>query len=353
MASTYIEACQAFACQDHTGKIFFLLRERTYESNLYPHTPRWGNWVFGSYATCMRNIIRSASLFEGGTNKGCASSPSAFIKQWREKLANPGVLNNSLLTTKFSESLVGLPLPMKEWAHVLCKKYNLPESAIQNDKLTLDTSMEGACSFLEELLEADGKPGFGAWRMNGWDTSFSASKAAVPVPDPMNIPLNIKVFWLPEAYDTPSEQRSHLIVTPEGIRSTRWEYSTIESFIQNEVVALERAYPGSAAPAIRQFRKILKQKCELPKDYVAHITKPAVTSRSYSDYARLIEWSQTQDASTPGSNQSSFYLNLHLDNRGLTREMLYLLEKLISYDLVRFEKREPESSPKAVSAEAA
>jgi hypothetical protein len=31
MASTYIEACQAFACQDHTGKIFFLLRERTYE----------------------------------------------------------------------------------------------------------------------------------------------------------------------------------------------------------------------------------------------------------------------------------------------------------------------------------
>lgn len=277
MSSTYVVGKSAAACVDEKGTVFFLLAEQSYESNVHPRTPHWCNTFFGTYETCMARMIRSAGSIEGGSLRGDARTPSAWIKQWREELANPVRLDKSVVEAEFGSGLYGLPEQHRAAVNVLLASYGF--SAADGPKLSIDMNSDGALRLLADLT--DGRfEGFYAWRLFRNSVYYSAPfpELGTPIPPPAKVALDVHVYTLPGASTCKTEQE-HVIVGRDGVRLTGWEYSTVDSFVSNEVVELERAHPGSAETAVREFRKVLKVKTVLPGSTRVTLVRPPEEER--------------------------------------------------------------------------
>lgn len=73
------------------GDIVYVLFERTYEKNCYPHTPYWSAIAAGKYQDVMRHIYGRASECEGGILQGSNGLflPENYISAWRRELTKP------------------------------------------------------------------------------------------------------------------------------------------------------------------------------------------------------------------------------------------------------------------------
>ncbi|ABM97090.1 hypothetical protein [Methylibium petroleiphilum] len=277
MSSTYVVGKAAAACVDEKGTVFFLLSEQSYESNVHPRTPRWCTTFFGTYEACIARMIRSAGAIEGGSLRGDARTPSAWIKHWREHLANPVRLEKGLVEGEFGPGLYKLPEAHRDAVNALLASYGFP--AAEGPKLTIDMNADGALRLLADLT--DGRfEGFYAWRFfsNAVYRSIPFPEIGTPIPAPAKVSLDVQVYTLPGASTCGTEQE-HVIVGRDGARLTGWEYSTVGSFVSNEVIELEMATPGSAEPALREFRKVLKSKTVLPASTRVTLVRPPEEER--------------------------------------------------------------------------
>lgn len=85
----------AFRGQD--GQPCYVMFEQTYESNCYPHTPRWSARAIGSSSQMIRAIFRSASACEGQSLVGAGGRtirPESYIAGWLAEMANPFAMAN-------------------------------------------------------------------------------------------------------------------------------------------------------------------------------------------------------------------------------------------------------------------
>lgn len=91
MSSTITVGKLATAFKAPNGKIFYLLFEKTYESNVFPQTPKWGCYLLGTLAEALQRIFNFASSCEGGTLRGrCGSiTPESYIAAWLKELKKP------------------------------------------------------------------------------------------------------------------------------------------------------------------------------------------------------------------------------------------------------------------------
>lgn len=105
MSSTYVVGKQAAACADENGVLFYLLSEQSYESNVHSRIPHWSARFFGRYEDCIARVIRWSSDIEGGMLRGEAKTSTAYIKQWRERLAAPVRLEKTILSADFCGQL--------------------------------------------------------------------------------------------------------------------------------------------------------------------------------------------------------------------------------------------------------
>lgn len=276
MSSTYVVGKAAAACVDEKGTVFFLLSEQSYESNLHPQTPHWCTMFFGTYEACIARMIRSASSVEGGSLRGDARTPSAWIKHWRERLANPVRLEKRVVEAEFGSSLYKLPEMHRAAANALFASRGFP--AAEGPKLSIDMNADGALRLLADLT--DGRfEGFYAWRFfqHAEYLSVPFPEIGTPIPAPAKVSLDVQVYTLPGA--PAGTEQEHVIVGVDGARLTGGEYSTVGSFVRNEAVLLEMATPGSAEPALREFRKVLKAKTVLPASTRVTLVRPPEEER--------------------------------------------------------------------------
>lgn len=271
MSSTYVIAKRAAACVDESGILYYLLSEESYESNVYPRTPKWTTRFFGRYEDCIARIIDGSSSIEGGSLKGEARSSTAYIKQWRDRLANPVRLELENLVVHFSGGIYGLPQDALEPVSRLAAKHGQP--APEGGALKVDMERNGALAFLAELFDGTIE-GMFTWRF-----FRKADFGTVPVPGlgtpvPKAVAANLDGFEVFKIKSITSSDHDHFINAKGAVRSTGWAYSTMGSFICNEAAAAERAMPGSAEPMIHAFRKLVAEAKDLPALTRITITMP-------------------------------------------------------------------------------
>lgn len=324
MSSTYVVGKAAAACVDERGTVYYLLHEKSYESNVHPQYPRWSVRHFGTYDSCIARMIKVSSAIEGGCLRGDARSPSAFIKHWRDKFEQPMRLRKTVITQKFGPGFYDLPLEHVDAVNVLLQVHGFPK--IVDNRLSIDMEADGALALLAELV--DGRfNGVYPWRLFDKFGPFGEPSVGIGFPVPPAVKVNIPHMVFTLGKEHPGLDDTHLISGPEGIRMTGWAYSTMASFIEREVVEMERRTPGSAEPAIAAFRKILKAKAPLPATYTILVRSPGPegVDRYYRDcFDRLCAELHVQAGPL-------LFINPAKLTPAAVRELSYLGDRFISF----------------------
>lgn len=257
MGSTYSVDKRAAALVAPNGTIYYALFEQTYESNVWPRTPRWCARFFGTAEACMERIVAWSTDCEGGMLKGSNGdiSPSTYIKQWREAMATPVEFAGRVKQVEFGDGLYKLDPDKRDAAAVILARHGHP--GIHDNKVVIDVRYQP--EILADLISEMGY----AWRFldihnssaNKWATTWAAY---TPAANSVKLPGQIEVFYLPDPKLRPDNE--HWIRIDGKVMHTGWEYSTIRRLIGLLAVEAEKRVPGSAENVIKQIRRLVKQK---------------------------------------------------------------------------------------------
>lgn len=260
MGSTYSVGKKAAAIVGPDGTIFYVLFEQTYESNVHPHNPHWCAIGFGTAADCMARIVKGSSACEGGALKGRGGNitPSIYIRQWREALANPVEFSGNEVTGEFGDGVYKIENEKREAVAAILARHG--HGGIVGNKVTIDVRQQP-----QLFVEIQGEVGM-VWRFidRNRATAIPASWAAyAPAADKVDVP-HVDVFCLsPEKQNWDLE---HWIRLDGALEHTGWEYSTIGRLIHRIAIDAERKAPGSAEYAIRKIREFVKNKRQFSMD---------------------------------------------------------------------------------------
>lgn len=260
MGSTYSVGKQAAAMAAPNGVIFYALFEQTYESNVFPHNPHWGAVYFGTAEGCMERIINHASCCEGGTLKerGGMTTPSAYIKHWREALANPVTLRKGVATAEFGNGIYKLPEDNRATIEAILAKHGHP--GVIGNKVSIDFGAQP--ELLQEIIDAKTS----TWRfLDHGDTTTKSTKdwAAYSPSLCKGVLPEFSVFYI---QGKPNWDREHWLQVNGQMFSLGWEYSVIAHLVERYARASEKAIPGSAEAVIKEIRVIVKKAVPFPME---------------------------------------------------------------------------------------
>lgn len=246
MSVTYSVAKEAAAIAAANGEIYYALFERTYESNVHPHTPHWCAIYFGTAKACMQKLILWSSACEGGSlqEPGGRTTPSAYLKHWREALASPAALPAQRLQVLFGDkSLYKVGAEQRPALEAV-----VHASGLNIEGETLHLALPDHARLLQALIDA----GLSAWK------ALDRPAAAEPAPWAAYAPPAVKAALQPITVyfaQHGDRDREHWVVHDSGESThTGWAYSTIGALICRYAIAAEAEQPGSAESVMRQIR---------------------------------------------------------------------------------------------------
>ncbi|MBM5458708.1 hypothetical protein H8F21_14160 [Pseudomonas sp. P66] len=149
------------------GQLCYVMFERTYEKNCYPHTPRWSALMIGDLASTMKAIFRSAAACEGGSLQGAGGrsiTPENYIRGWLRELESPVQMADREIELQIKDTFQA-PITQGDFVRVkdaLLKLGNqdMVESLEAGESVTV--SLHRDCEILSEIY--DGRH-TGAWRV--------------------------------------------------------------------------------------------------------------------------------------------------------------------------------------------
>lgn len=268
------------------GKPVYVLFERTYESNVYPHTPSWSAQMIGSIESAMGRVFMSASACEGGSLLGASGRPitaEGYIASWMKELANPVEMDDSVYQLALGASW-NSPIPKGDFerikprleaigaTRILAGLESASASAVASlytDHEALSVIYDGLHSGAWRIIPSHGVPVHG--RRNE-DLGYKPAKAKAYRVD---VPRFMKVS------DTTSK---HLILGEDGkwrCLDGGYSYSYLSSFICGLIKA-ELYEPGSYKTRIKAYREAIASASVVPEG----------TQIIISDLANIKEWAQ-------------------------------------------------------------
>jgi hypothetical protein len=260
MGSTYSVNKQAAAMVAPNGTIFFALFEQTYESNVFPQHPHWCAIYFGTAEACMDRVITHATSCEGGMlkEKGGDTTPSAYIKHWREALANPLTLRRGTVSAEFGKGIYKLDEDKQAAISTILAAHG--HAGILDAKVAIDIGEK------PELLQAVIDAGTSVWKFidhtdvihesaTDW-AAYSPALCSGVVPE-------FDVFYITEK---PNRDREHWVLKDGQMMGLGWSYSTIGRLIDRIGKASERTQPGSVEAVIKTIRAKVKQAVPFPME---------------------------------------------------------------------------------------
>lgn len=267
MGSTIVTAKKVAFINSSTGVLFYALFEQTYESNVFPQRPRWGCRHFGTAESCMRRIICDAAATEGGILKGKGrSTPTAWLKQWREEMAAPTRLEGSKVKGRFGPGLYAIDPEKQDAATAVLAEHGIQ---VTDDQFEIDLTTHPQA--LQDLIE---KARVSAWKFIDGSAFHSTPEewAGYNPAKQKADPLLVTVFYAKQ--ETRSE-REHWAIYPSGeIRSLGWAYNAIETLIRDFAIPSEMLKPGSAESMMRAVRaRVETESIEMPPDQVIVATR--------------------------------------------------------------------------------
>lgn len=221
---------------------YYILVEKTYESNVYPHTPRTASYFVGELPLCIQQIFRFAAAVEGGclNNPPRDMTPERYIKSWINALKNPVPIDTAT------------PLIMTCWGN---------EEYEKNLKTTLARlNLEPVVNSLPALFDP-ASDGFGfdfciphtfsddgvniGGSMPDKNLGYKPLKKSAPF---TILRLTAHLPFSHDYYYLDTDANGH------GLSKPQWSYAVISDLIRS-IYNVELSYPGVYKTLIPQYRE--------------------------------------------------------------------------------------------------
>ncbi len=274
MGSTIVtNRCAAvFDNPRNRGDHIWVLFEKCYESNVYPHTPRWCARSIGRIRETMRMIFEDAACCEGGMlrDRAGAITPETYIRRWYRALRHPVQMPQMHIRLKREDlrcrfRMMSDPTDDERWAEFSVRMRTLGREDIP---LALEGGREVTLSLYEdiELVLAvygygqERRPLLGPWKACGgeWAPEHSPKSTIGYFPPGGQIPSPV----IPRAYRIDDNA---LVMLEDGVwRAAGWAYSAIGEYVRG-LWETELHAPGSYEVLIPPFREAIRSAPPLPK----------------------------------------------------------------------------------------
>lgn len=243
------------------GEQVFALFEKTYESNVYPHTPRWSCIAFGDYATVLKRVFEYAASCAGGMLQGTGGRwilPENYIAAWQREMSAPGLLSDFSI----SINLIDTKSEINEVCQALTC-FGLSDLATQlmlGEKVQLQLYND-----IDAVLAIYGTGSIiSTWRAIDHDYRYFTPHrelAQKPCFGKIN-PPSAQVM----AFDRDKSNDLLVKVGNGSWLNMGWEYRAIANYVMNVAYPCELISKGSAKALISDFRAQCKSAVDVPGD---------------------------------------------------------------------------------------
>ncbi|WP_321794802.1 hypothetical protein [Caballeronia sp. J97] len=261
MGSSILTGKRAAAFQKADGEWIYVLFERGYESNVYPHQDNWSAVAFGNYADVMRRVFSHAASCEGGMLRSKTGSikPENFIASWQRELAKPFTLADRRITLSSSRSMYAA-VPESQFDAV---RLSLIRSGfeMQAEKLAVGSLEVSLHADIELLLSIYGHRG----PLSIWHILKEYDSGTVQIDVPVPSASKTAMDRMPKLRCHAIDNENRLVAIGSAAwRHAGWQYNAVGSFITEVAYPIEMEAPGFAKKAIPAFREALRSATPIP-----------------------------------------------------------------------------------------
>ncbi|NEX60113.1 hypothetical protein [Noviherbaspirillum galbum] len=253
------------------GTVVYVLFEQTYESNCYPHTPKWSAVAIGSYQDVMHFVFHVAAVCEGGmvrTPRGDITAQT-YIKGWKRALAQPVIMPDVAVRLKISDSWRGT-IDREQWEAAKARLHSTGRNDLVEELEAGREVLLSLHSDAEVIIAVYGRFGpFSPWRIvKREDTVAEVDKSLVPEPVIGRVRMpSIRMLQV-SAYE------SEMLQSVDGgpWKLAGWRYSAIGDFVRQVAYPAEMACTGSAKAMIAAYRELMQAAPLAPRETTVTVT---------------------------------------------------------------------------------
>ncbi len=254
------------------GDHIWFLFEKCYESNVYPHTPRWCARSIGRIREAMQMIVMDASYCEGGMLRDRKGSitPETYIRRWYRAMRHPVQMPQMHIRLKREDlrcqfRMTSDPTDDQRWED-FCSR--MREHGRKDIPLALDADKEVTLSLHEDIelvlavygTSRERKTLLAPWKAFGgeWAPERSPRATIGYYPPGGQIPSPV----IPRAYRIDDNA---LVMPEDGAwRAAGWAYSAVGDYVKG-LWETELHAPGSFEVLIPPYREAIMAAPVLPK----------------------------------------------------------------------------------------
>ncbi|RQQ77933.1 hypothetical protein DF134_36385 [Burkholderia stagnalis] len=166
MGATVTTGKCAAAFRSNEGDLLYILFERHYEKNCYPHTPKWSAFAFGTRNEVLRRAFIGASDCCGGMLQSPRGEikPENYIESWKQELNRPVQMPDIVVNLKFEDSWrATLPASAREEVRAMLEKAGFASQFDTIARDGLNATLYGDTALLRSLFGVDA--GMSPWRV--------------------------------------------------------------------------------------------------------------------------------------------------------------------------------------------
>lgn len=269
MSSTISVGKASAAFRRPDGTVIYTLFEKTYESNVHPHDPRWGCIALGEYADVMRAVFLGAACCEGGSLQGSGRRlilPENYIAAWRRAIAESGDLPDMPITIHVGGCMS--PIDKDRLAEAYAAL-----AAIGREDVVGKIAEGGAEVRLHQDIDVvlalyGVKKLFAPWKVLDYNYAYSMPKqeyAPTAVVGKVTAPA-ATVYRIDD---------NHLVgkIGSGTWGNLGWAYAAVYTYVMDVVYALEMQQTGCAKRLIADFRGLCKSAGMLPGSTKITVTR--------------------------------------------------------------------------------
>jgi len=261
MGATVTTGKCAAAFRSSEGELFYILFERHYEKNCYPHTPKWSAFAFGTRDEVLRRAFIGASDCCGGMLQSPRGEikPENYIESWKQELNRPVQMHDIVVKLKFEDSWQAtLPASRKEDVRTILERTGFADRFDTIAHGELSATLYGDTALLRSLYGVDG--GVSPWR------AFSHHDVGtLPVDVPATRNIAVQDADLPVVRCFAIDSNLRLVADGDKWLDGHWAYSALARFVMGPGLERELAHPGYANAAIPVVREALVNAVPLPE----------------------------------------------------------------------------------------
>lgn len=263
MGATVTTGKCAAAFRSNEGELLYILFERSYEKNCYPHTDRWSAFAFGTREEVLRRAFVGASDCCGGMLQSRSGDikPENYIESWKQELNRPVQMRDVVVTLKFETGWrAALPEDASERVLSVLQRAGLADrfDVIRNEGIT--ATLYGDTGLLRAIYGVDGE-------LSPWRVFNHSDTGTVPIDVPPVRNVSAREIDLPSPRCFAIDADVRLVAGDDGKWSDGvWAYSALAQYVTGPALERELVQPGFAKATIPVVREALKNAAPLPED---------------------------------------------------------------------------------------